>query len=249
MTEPLLLIDGDEIIWRVAAALEKETQWDEQNWVLWSNAEEVWQEATAAVARLFDRFGSQRHALAFTGRNNFRKTIEPTYKANRTGKRKPMCYAVLRERCLETFNCVSHEGLEADDVMGILATKPGAQRRIICGQDKDFKSVPCEHWDGKDLVSYSSDEADLAHLMQTLTGDAADGYKGCPGIGPAKAAKVLEKGPFWCEVVNAYRKAGLNEAEALTQARLARILRWTDWDSENRKPILWTPPSSTGSQN
>ena len=29
---------------------------------------------------------------------------------------------------------------------------------------------------------------------------------------------------------------------ALINARLARILRFTDWDSEKREPILWTPP-------
>ena len=39
-----------------------------------------------------------------------------------------------------------------------------------------------------------------------------------------------------------YKRAKLDEEEAITQARLARILRASDWDSENKKPILWQPP-------
>jgi DNA polymerase-1 len=42
-------------------------------------------------------------------------------------------------------------------------------------------------------------------------------------------------------VVSLYAKAGLTEADALRQARLARILRWTDWDNKKKEPILWTP--------
>ena len=38
-------------------------------------------------------------------------------------------------------------------------------------------------------------------------------------------------------------KAGLSEEEALTQARVARILRYEDVDAD-LKPILWTPKGS-----
>jgi hypothetical protein len=52
---------------------------------------------------------------------------------------------------------------------------------------------------------------------------------------------LQEHRPLWPRVLEAYTKAGLTEADALTQARLARILRWSDWDAKERKPILWTP--------
>ena len=79
-------------------------------------------------------------------------------------------------------------------------------------------------------------------MLQTLTGDPVDGYKGCPGAGPAKAAKVLSKaGSMWENVKREYVKAGLTEDHAILQARLARILRFEDWDSANKQPILWTP--------
>lgn len=41
----------------------------------------------------------------------------------------------------------------------------------------------------------------------------------------------------------AYEKAGLSEEEALTQARVARILRYEDV-GKDFKPILWTPKGS-----
>lgn len=254
--DPLLLIDGDEVVYRIAAALEHEVQWDEQNWVLYSNADAVFDEVKAHMGRLFERFGTERHVLAFTGSGNFRKVlVDPTYKNNRAGKRKPLCYGTVRERCDLSFHTMVRPGLEADDVLGILATKPGAGRKIICGQDKDFKTVPAEVWNGKDLLR--SYEADRFHMLQTLCGDAADGYKGCPGIGPAKAVKILadengydlhEYEDTWPKVVKAFYDADYGYDYALSQARLARILRWEDWDQEKQEPILWTPPPSPDCQ-
>jgi DNA polymerase-1 len=46
--------------------------------------------------------------------------------------------------------------------------------------------------------------------------------------------------PVWGRIVAAYEKAGLTEADALKQARLARILRYDDWDGKS--PKLWNPP-------
>jgi DNA polymerase-1 len=40
--------------------------------------------------------------------------------------------------------------------------------------------------------------------------------------------------------VAAYERQGLTEADAIKQARLARILRYEEWDG--RTPRLWAPP-------
>jgi hypothetical protein len=135
--------------------------------------------------------------------------------------------------------------------MGILATKPGKQHKIIVSQDKDMKSIPATVWDGCDLVPVSEYDADYFHMTQTLTGDVTDGYKGCPGVGPKKAEAIIPKldkdnmpymvSEWWARVKEAYVKAKLTEEDALKNARLARILRWSDWDTENKRPILWTP--------
>ena len=115
----------------------------------------------------------------------------------------------------------------------------------MVSQDKDMKTLPVTVWDGCDLVTYSEAEADYWHLFQTLTGDKTDGYPGCPGMGPVKAETILKQIPYdvpaWPVVVKMYEKAKLTEADAIKQARLARILRWSDWNAKEKKPILWQP--------
>jgi DNA polymerase-1 len=120
------------------------------------------------------------------------------------------------------------------------------------------------------IEEISVEEADRFHLWQTIVGDMTDGYGGLPGAGPYAATPLLEgvgwesffhtfrsgprkcrqelrwrrveKGSPWAAIVSAYEKAGLTEADAIKQARLARILRYDEWDG--RSPRLWSPPSA-----
>ena len=254
MARKLLLIDGDQFVFTATVAIERETRWDEDNHVLYSNPEIAFANFEGMLKRIFDRFETDDCVLTFSSPTNFRFDVDPSYKANRKGSRKPLCYAAVKELAHEHYECVMMDGLEADDVMGILATKPGSATRIIISQDKDMKTIPTTVWSGKELLTVSEAEADYNFMYQTLIGDSTDGYKGCPGVGPVKAIKILNcnpseasripdetKGIIWRAVVKTYEKAGLTEADALQQARLARILRWSDWDAEARKPILWTP--------
>lgn len=120
------------------------------------------------------------------------------------------------------------------------------------------------------LIKITKKDADEWHLIQTLAGDVTDGYGGCPGIGMERATKaikeptvlvpfehVITRGPrkgesetryteeptfdLWAAVVSRYEAAGLSEEEALTQARVARILRASDFDFEFKRPIPWSP--------
>lgn len=244
-----LLLDGDELIFKATAAIEQEVRWDEGNHVLFANPEHAWANFQGVVKRLLDRFEvrAKDAVMTFSGTYgdtpNFRLAIDETYKSHRAAGRKPLCYWDVRERAEKAFKTVVKPGLEADDVMGILATKPDRKTMaIICSRDKDMKTLPATVWNGVDLITYSEDEADRFHMYQTLIGDTADGYKGCPGIGPVKAEKLLANpDTYWSIVVQTFEKAGLTADDALKQARLARILRWTDWDHEKKEPILWLP--------
>ena len=61
-------------------------------------------------------------------------------------------------------------------------------------------------------------------------------------MGIKTAEKILAgPRPQWSSVVQAYQKAGLTEADALTQARCARILRNVDWDDNTGMIKLWEP--------
>jgi DNA polymerase I len=244
-----LLIDGDEYLYKACAALETEVQWDEQNHVLACNAEEAWDVFVGSIEKIKGALDAKTGYLAFTGKGNFRQTIYPPYKNHRP-KRKPMCYGLLRERAQQHFKCHSVDGLEADDVLGIWATSGKFGDTVIVSSDKDMQTLPTKIYREGEVLDVSEADADIFWLFQTLTGDTADGYPGCPGIGKVKADRLLEQftgGNFfmfnaaWEAIVRTYEAAGLTYDDALTQARLARILRVEDWDNEKKEVKLWKP--------
>jgi len=253
---PTLLIDADEYLFKACASVETDIRWDDYNHVLQANENEAWKSFVKSIERVAEKFDTdpvKGVILCFSGTYdtpNFRLAIDPSYKSSRKDKRKPLCYADLRESCDDLYTTQTFPGLEADDVMGIMATRPRKQSSpefIIVSQDKDMKTLPATVWNGKDLVTYSADQADYWHMFQTLTGDAVDGYKGCPKVGPVKADKILAAAfcdKRWQMVALAYEQAGLTADDALRNARLARILRWDDWDRKKKEPILWSPSHS-----
>ena len=181
-------------------------------------------------------------SISFCNTENFRKKILPTYKLNRVGKRKPVCYYGVKQWVEDRFTCYQRPGLEADDCIGILATHKEPNAVIVSG-DKDFRTIPGRFYDflRDEYYEISEEEANYWHLFQTLIGDTADNYKGCPGVGAVSAKKLLDENPSWETVVNAFEKKGLTEEDALIQARVARILRASDYDFKNKRPILWSP--------
>ena len=97
----------------------------------------------------------------------------------------------------------------------------------------------------KTFLNFSKTEPDTGakwHLTQSCSGDQTDGYAGCPGIGVKRATTIFEnKGYSWKTVVETFKEKDLTEDDALTNARLARILTVDDYDFTNNKPIPWTP--------
>jgi DNA polymerase-1 len=243
-----LLVDGDQYLYKCCAATERDVKWDDENHIVASNEEEAWDTLQASLGELRSHFGADSDIVICMGEAPyFRHSLHAGYKAGRS--RKPLCFYDVRQRLRDEYRCVEMPGIEADDVMGILATRPkNRDNSIIVARDKDMKGVPAKVWDGATFHNISQEQADYFHMYQTLTGDVTDGYKGCPGMGPVKAKAVLNKCEdshksevVWPLVVAAFEKAGLTADDALLQARLARILRWSDWDSKNKEPILWQP--------
>ena len=54
---------------------------------------------------------------------------------------------------------------------------------IIVSGDKDMMTLPGQHYKEAEVVKVTKWEADVAFYKQTLVGDSADNYPGCPGIG------------------------------------------------------------------
>jgi DNA polymerase-1 len=258
MSDPLLLIDGDVFLYNATLAAEYE-MWseDDDTHVLKSSFAEAHQGFLNQITFVQNKFNTEKVRIAFTKGDTFRHEIYPAYKSNRTSKRKPLCFTRLRDTIEKDFKCLSIPGLEADDILGIWATRDANQDPIIVSADKDLKTIPGKLWRQNELLEITEAEADYFWLTQTLTGDVTDGYPGCPGAGPKKAERIIKLDlpvirsqrvltkdvlmVTWASIVGAYEDAGLTADDALTQARLARILRASDWDAKNKQPILWSP--------
>ena len=255
------LIDGDTLVYAAALSAEKPIEWEDGLWTLHAYLPEAIEKFNHMVEEIKDVVKPDRIIVGLTdsaSEGRWRNEVMPSYKRNRKTLRRPVVFKALRAWVHENFETFERPGLEGDDVLGILATRPDDAERVIVSIDKDLKTIPGKLFNyGKPelgVVLVTEDEADYYHLFQTLTGDSTDGYPGCPGVGPVSAKKILD--PFWSEidgdrwfdgdrawlaVEKAYRKAGLSEDVALMNARVARILRMSDYDFKTKKAILWQP--------
>lgn len=299
MTKPLRIglgWDMDYMIFSAMSGAEVETDWGDDVWTLecdhgkarnslYSAMRSITEEIRQDIMKISPKMRKEG-AFEFvdlsiiSGGGNFRFDVLPTYKSNRSGKRKPVGYRDFCEaiRKQHKDNEFYWPGVEGDDVLGILSGNPqlaGCDKVIIVSCDKDFYTIPGMFKrlsDGSFKISTEA-EADRYHMYQTLIGDNTDGYGGIPGIGDGaadpfldnpqihyQAFKTMKSGPrkgeevpywttrepepeetLWDCMVSLAAKQGMSEEELLQQARVARILRSSDWNYETKEPILWTP--------
>lgn len=239
-----LLIDADILVYRAISSVEREVEWEPDVWTLTTDLNDARDAFSDMLNNVLSAVPDMKYTLCFTDKENFRKDIYPEYKSNRSNQRKPLGFKPYREEVINTFKGVLKPKLEADDVIGILATKPNADFVIYSG-DKDLMQIPGKHLVDGDIITVNKEEGDFFHMMQTLTGDAVDGYPGCPGIGKVKAERILDSvddwSKMWETIIDVYAKAGLTEKDALVQARMARILQWENWNKDKQEVILWEP--------
>jgi DNA polymerase-1 len=238
-----LLIDADFIVYKCCAACETEIDYGEDVIFVTSNFSDAYNAVKREIQQIQDVFGSfSKPILFFSDSKNFRKKISPDYKGHRNRK-KPCGYKrVIRNLKIEYDVCIMPE-LEADDAMGIYATK--LTGNIIVSPDKDMRQIPGKLYNLDDTTTITPEEGAKWHLIQTLAGDQTDGYSGVPGIGVKRAETLFNKeGYSWQTVVKAFEDKGLTEDDALLNARLARILTVEDYDSKQQEPKLWTPEAS-----
>ena len=241
------LIDADIVAFKAATAAEQPTNWGNGLWTLHAYEHDAMEYCLNYFANLPKILGEGYTSLYLTGKNNWRKELLPSYKANRDEKRKPMLLQFLRNWMQAQFNAIIIEGLEADDLLGITATS-STEECIIVSEDKDLNTIPCKIYNpAKDTKArtITEFEADYNHMMQTLCGDASDNYSGCPSIGPKTAEKILAdcetSADLWDATLATFKKKKLSEEAALIQAQVARICRASEYNFETKEVIPWTP--------
>lgn len=185
----IALIDMDLVCYRSSASAENES-------------------LSIAISRMKDLFegiqskvGSTSYRAFLTGSNNFRKTINPLYKANRTAP-KPKHLTALQDFAVNKLGAEwAPATLEADDALSIHQDKVGGTT-IICSLDKDMLQVPGKHYQWAiGTLSWSKpdtfiEQTELEGLRlfyeQCIKGDTSDNIKGIKGLGEAKARKLLQ---------------------------------------------------------
>lgn len=214
------LIDADIVAYRVACTLQED---DAEDFV-YARAEDL-------VDQILVNTEATEYRLFLTGKNNFRYTIYPEYKAHRP-KEKPFWLEKCRDYLVATFNAEVINGQEADDALGIAQTED----TIICSIDKDLLMIPGRHYNfvKDEYTEISTDAAIRNFYMQCLTGDRSDNIKGIEKIGPKKAEKILAGCVTEQEMFNAVREAYSNDEEFLMNGRVLWIRRKENEDWKDR---------------
>jgi DNA polymerase-1 len=240
-----LLIDADYIVYKCCAATETEIDFGEDLIVVTSRFSEAYEYVERELYNIASDLGCfDASILFFSDSINFRKSIDPAYKGHRNRK-KPCGYKRVINALKEDYPVIIMSTLEADDAMGIYATKE--KGHIICSPDKDMRQIPGQLYDfTQGVVEITPEMGDRWHLIQTMAGDQTDGYSGVPGIGIKRANALLEQhGSNWQTVVDAFAEKDLDEDVALLNARLAKILQVENYDFLNEQIKHWVPTTAS----
>jgi 5'-3' exonuclease len=215
------LIDGDIVAYRCASSCEPTKSKPERDpeYVAIGRADEL-------LYRICSTTATPEHRIFLSSDENFRKVLDPNYKANRVSIPKPQHLNAVRRLLIEEWGATLCPGYEADDAIGI-ASSP---ETIICSIDKDLRQIEGWHYN---FVKDETTEVDRATAIrnfytQLLTGDSSDNIKGIEGIGPVRAGRILDgldPEEMEAHVWNCYREAGHSRDSFVLNYRLLRILR------------------------
>lgn len=223
-----VLVDGDVIAYRCAFSAQSKGL-DEE-------------EALDLVDGLLDeiRFATSSSEdeiwIFLTGKGNFRHDISKTYKANRKDSERPEHLSAIRDHMIKNWSAAVSQDQEADDMIATMASEFGYDC-IIASTDKDFKQIPCRHYNTmKGEWSFvSPEEATRNFYTQILTGDRSDNIAGIYGIGPKKAEGFL--GHLTTEEQMYDKVLELYDGNADLVLETARLL-WL----RRKEGEMWLPP-------
>ena len=245
------LLDADIVAFKAAAISETKFDWDG---VISYDIDE--QLARNTADRLVKEYAiateSDRMIVCLTDpKVNFRKQLDPTYKSNRKDTRPPALLMYVKRYLADKYPSYIRPRLEADDIMGILATHPKLieGEKVIISEDKDMRTIPTLVYNPgyplRGIQNISELNADRFLLWQAIVGDPTDGYKGAPGVGKksewAVAVCEAEREDLWPIILEAFESKGLGPDAAINQVRMAFILRSHAYNFTTKKIKLWQP--------
>ena len=249
----VLLIDADILCYHVAAINEEKVDFgDGQGEFYKLSPLKISQDIEQIIQRWMAETKVKDYRVCLSDpKKNWRKSLDPTYKQGRLHVRKPALLNDTKHFMYQTYATSVTPWLEADDVMGILATNPKRKvEYVIVSEDKDMRTIAGlvyhPHRPENGIMRITTLQANQFLMWQTLCGDQTDEYPGCPGIGKSSvyAQDVLELTKpldLWNCVIDGYASKGFTEKHAVHQARLACIAKHWNWDNETKRIKLWNP--------
>jgi len=193
------------------------------------------------MRRILETTGATSYACYISGSNNFRYTIYPEYKANRKGKPDPIYRQDANAYLVTEYQATVTDGYEADDGIGIEATRLFAQGSdfTIATIDKDLNMLPGLHynWRKNEFLDVSPVDGLRSFYRSILTGDATDNIPGVGGIGPVKSARIINDLTDEIDMYEAVEAMYTDKERMVRNAQCLWILREPD--------TLWGPPEST----
>ena len=252
-----LLVDADTFTYTIGSRVMIPVELDDGNVHAVFNRADIKADLSTVLEDMFRELGTRKATFFLSDPRPdacWRRKIYPGYKNKRTPGHRPMAYQAVRDEIAARFEVIQEPNMEADDLVGVYATKPDRMSSkkdgevVVVSPDKDLLTVPGFVYNPtkKSLDYLTVNQADLNLMLQTLTGDAADNYPGLPKCGPKTAARILD-GCFtlkdaWPKVLEAYTKAGISEEDAIKQAQMAAILRHGQYDWTTQTVTPWSPP-------
>lgn len=227
------LIDGDLVAYRCAASAEND------------GLDIAVLRADKLMRDLLEATSSETYRAFLTGSSNFRKQLDPEYKANRKDTVPPQYLQQVREYLVVEWKAEVQDGIEADDALGIYQNKyPKSQMdgwsiigidTIICSLDKDLLQVPGKHYRWQIGTNKWTKEAEFLEInyidglrsfyKSSLVGDKSDNIRGIQGIGSVRAEKALRDSQDEQSMFNICRSLYNDDERFIRNLKLLWIMR------------------------
>lgn len=244
------LIDADLVAYRVSATVQEHEPF-----------ELCQQRIDVLMQNILDGVNAKTYRAFLTGKDNFRKKVNPEYKANRKDTVPPFYLQDCRKYLVESWNAEIVDGIEADDALGIHQFDD----TIICSLDKDLLMIPGNHFSwqisgtssGKEWVREATltETSALDGLRklykQALIGDTADNIIGVTGIGKVKAAKIIDTIDTEQEMLDTVREMYGDDDRFVMNMQCLYILHneaefWTTQLLNRKRDLISIDPSLHG---
>lgn len=177
-----VLVDGDIVAYRCAASCLRQGQ-------LVDPVEIAQVRVNDLMYRIIQETESTAYRVFIGGVDNFRYQLYPAYKGNRKDTEKPPWLEACREQLVVEWQAQVVNGMETDDMLGILQTDD----TVIASIDKDLLMIPGKHFNFVKQEFYNVSPLDgIRHFyLQLIMGDRSDNIPGYDGVMRIKPPKFL----------------------------------------------------------